>query len=166
MKCPHTTASGKPCKNDIIPGKNGCHHHQNMPTLYEKLGGIAGITLVVNDFSDNLLKNPIVGVNSKNPQLREWSRKMAETRMPFLKFMRSDWLASVSGGPYSFCSTKPGKDQFDLSKVHADLKITSEEFDEVARELGLSLDKYKIPSDLKNQVLSVFAAHKPQVVSG
>lgn len=80
--------------------------------------------------------------------------------------MRSDWLASISGGPYQFCSTKPGKDQFDLSNVHKNLKITSDEFDEVARELGLSLDKYKIPKDLKSQVLEVFAAHKSQVVNG
>lgn len=165
MKCPHTTSSGKRCKNSAIPGKSGCHKHQNQETLYDQLGGIAGITLVVNDFSDNLLKNPMVGVNSPNPQLREWSRKMSQTRMPFLKFMRSDWLASISGGPYDFCSTKPGKDQYDLSKVHQDLHITSQEFDEVAKELGLSLDKYHIPENLKIQVLEVFAAHKSQVVN-
>lgn len=164
MRCVHITASDRRCKNDAVPGKSGCHKHQDVPTLYEQLGGIEAITLVVNDFSDNLLKNPMVGVESKNPHLREWSRKMASTRMPFLKFMRSDWLASISGGPYEFCSTKPGENQYDLSKVHEHLHISSEEFDEVARELGKSLTKYKVPKPLQKQVLSVFAAHKPEVV--
>ena len=44
-------------------------------SLYERLGGIFAIALVVDHFSDAVVKNPIVGQKSKNPQLREWHTK-------------------------------------------------------------------------------------------
>ena len=41
-------------------------------SLYERLGGVFAIAAVVDHFSDAVVKNPIVGQQSKNPQLREW----------------------------------------------------------------------------------------------
>ena len=43
---------------------------------------------MVNHFSDAVVKNPIVGQKSKNPQLREWHTKNLGRR-PGLKFMRT-----------------------------------------------------------------------------
>lgn len=134
-------------------------------SLYERLGGIYSIAAVVDHFSDNLIKNPVVGVNSKNPQLRQWNRESLN-RLPGLKWMRTLWVASVSGGPYKFIATKTGKNQHDLSKAHEDLKITSEEFDEVAVELKKSLDHFNVPSKEQSEVLGAFSAHKQEVVSG
>jgi hemoglobin len=42
---------------------------------YEGLGGVFAIAAVVDHFSDAVVKNPIVGQNSKNPQLQEWHTK-------------------------------------------------------------------------------------------
>src|SRR5262245_27525278 len=56
-------------------------------SLYDRLGGVFAIAAVVDHFSDALVKNPIVGQKSKNPQLREWHTKNLE-RLPGLKFMR------------------------------------------------------------------------------
>ena len=36
-------------------------------SLYERLGGVFAIAAVVDHFSDAIVKNPIVGKNSKNP---------------------------------------------------------------------------------------------------
>ncbi|WP_246723676.1 hypothetical protein [Rhizobium sp. ARZ01] len=44
-------------------------------SLYERLGGVFVIAAVVDHFSDAVVKNPIVGQESKNPQLREWHTK-------------------------------------------------------------------------------------------
>jgi hemoglobin len=57
-------------------------------TLYDRLGGIFPIAAVVNDFSDALIVNPIVGIDSPNPFLRDWSRNKLD-RLPGLKFMRT-----------------------------------------------------------------------------
>jgi len=134
-------------------------------SLYERLGGIFAIAAVVNHFSDAVVKNPIVGQKSKNPQLRQWHTKNLE-RLPGLKFMRTLWVAEVSGGPYKFTATKPGKTALGLEEAHRDLKISPEEFDEVAAELGRSLDFAKVPKPEKAEVLAAFAAHKTEVTAG
>ena len=55
-------------------------------SLYERLGGVFAIAAVVDHFSDAVVKNPVVGQKSKNPQLREWHTKNLG-RLPGLKFM-------------------------------------------------------------------------------
>ena len=100
-------------------------------SLYERLGGVFAIAAVVDHFSDALVKNPIVGKNSKNPALRKWHRENLG-RLPGLKFMRTLWVCEVTGGPFKFSATKPGKIHLSLEEAHRDLKITPEEFDEAA----------------------------------
>jgi hemoglobin len=140
---------------------------QTMPekSLYERLGGVFAIAAVVDHFSDALVKNPIVGQNSKNPQLQEWHTKSLE-RLPGLKFMRTLWVSNVSGGPFQFAATKPGKTPLGLEEAHRDLRISPAEFDEVAAELGRTLDYFKVPQREKGEVLAAFAAHKDEVTAG
>jgi len=134
-------------------------------SLYERLGGIFAIAAVVNHFSDAVVKNPIVGQRSKNLQLREWHTKTLK-RLPGLKFMRTLWVAEVSGGPFKFTATKPGRTALGLEEAHRELKISPAEFDEVARELGRSLDFAKVPKREKGEVLAAFSAHRNEVTAG
>jgi len=134
-------------------------------SLYERLGGIFAIAAVVDHFSDAVVRNPIVGAGSKNPQLREWHTRNLG-RLPGLKFMRTLWVAQVSGGPYTFVATRPGATPLGLEEGHRKLRITPAEFDEVAAELGRSLDFAKVPPREKGEVLAAFAAHKGEVTAG
>ena len=134
-------------------------------SLYERLGGVFAIAAVVDHFSDDIVKNPIVGQESKNPQLREWHTKNLG-RLPGLKFMRTLWVCDVSGGPFQFTATKPGTTPLGLEEAHRDLRISPAEFDEVAAELGRTLDFFKIPEREKGEVLAAFAAHKDEVTAG
>lgn len=134
-------------------------------SLYDRLGGIFAIAEVVNHFSDALIKNPIVGKNSKNPALRNWHRNNLN-RLPGLKFMRTLWVAEVTGGPFKFSPTKPGSTPLGLENAHRDLKISPAEFDAVAAELGRTLDFAKVPAREKGEVLAAFAAHKSEVTAG
>jgi len=134
-------------------------------TLYERLGGVFAIAAVVDQFSDAIVKNPIVGQKSKNPQLREWHTKSLQ-RLPGLKFMRTLWVCDVSGGPLKFTATRPGATPLGLEEAHRNLRISPAEFDEVAAELGRSLDRFKVPRREKTEVLAAFAAHKSEVTAG
>lgn len=134
-------------------------------SLYERLGGVFAIAAVVDQFSDAIIENAMVGKLSKNPQLRQWSVEQPE-RLPGLKWMRTLWVCQVSGGPYQYIGTKPGRTQLSLEEGHRELKITSEEFDEVAAELARSLDMFKVPEREKSEVLGAFAAHKGEVIEG
>jgi len=87
-------------------------------------------------------------------------------RLPGLKFMRTLWVCEVTGGPFKFSPTKPGKTPLGLEEAHRDLHISPAEFDEVAAELGRSLDFAKVPAREKAEVLSAFAAHKDEVTAG
>lgn len=138
---------------------------QTEKSLYERLGGVFAIAQVVDHFSDALVKNPIVGRNSKNPALRNWHRNNL-SRLPGLKFMRTLWVCEVSGGPFKFSPTKPGSTPLGLENAHRDLKISPAEFDEVAAELGRTLDFAKVPAKEKGEVLAAFAAHKSEVTAG
>jgi hemoglobin len=134
-------------------------------SLYERLGGVFAIAAVVDHFSDAVVKNPIVGKTSKNPALKEWHTKNLG-RLPGLKFMRTLWVCEVTGGPFKFSPTRPGKTELGLEEAHRNLEISPEEFDEVAAELGRTLDFFKVPPREKGEVLAAFAAHKNEVTAG
>ena len=134
-------------------------------SLYERLGGVFAIAMVVDHFSDAVVQNPVVGKTSENPALRDWHTKNLN-RLPGLKFMRTLWVCEVAGGPFKFSATKRGKTHLGLEQAHRDLKISPKEFDEVAAELGRSLDFAKVPAREKGEVLAAFAAHKNEVTAG
>ena len=134
-------------------------------SLYERLGGVFAIAAVIDHFSDAVVQNPIVGQQSANPALREWHTNNLG-RLPGLKFMRTLWVCSVAGGPFEYTATRPGSTTVGLEEAHRDLQISPEEFDEVAAELGRTLDAVKVPEREKGEVLAAFAAHKSEVNEG
>ena len=160
----------------VLTGTNGAYAQADQKTkpenqakseksLYDRLGGVFAIAAVIDHFSDAVVKNPIVGQKSKNPQLREWHTKNLQ-RLPGLKFMRTLWVCNVSGGPFQFTATRPGATPLGLEEAHRNLKISPAEFDEVAAELGRTLDFAKVPKREKAEVLAAFAAHKDEVTAG
>ncbi len=120
-------------------------------TLYERLGGVNAIAMVVDRFSDQIVENPKLNVN---PALREWNKT---GQLPGLKFMRTLWICQQAGGPFEYTGRE-------LSDAHALLDIKSEEFDEVGAEIAAALDYFKVPEREKQEVLDVIVAHKPEVV--
>jgi hemoglobin len=134
-------------------------------SLYARLGGAFAIAAVVDQFSDAIVQNPIVGQRSENPALREWHTNNLG-RLPGLKFMRTLWVCDVAGGPMKYVGTKPGSTATGLEEAHRELKISPAEFDEVAAELARTLDSFQVPEQEKQEVLGAFAAHKDEVTEG
>ena len=120
-------------------------------SLYERIGGVNAIALVVDRFSDEVVKNPKLNVN---PALKEWN---ATGQLPGLKFMRTLWICKAAGGPFQYT----GKD---MHEAHENLHLTSEEFDEVGAEIGKALDHFKVPEREKQEVLAAIVARKSEVV--
>lgn len=52
-------------------------------SLYERLGGVNAVAMVVDRFSDEIVRNPKLNVN---PKLKEWNTK---GQLEGLKFMRT-----------------------------------------------------------------------------
>ena len=128
-------------------------------SLYDRLGGAYPIALVVNKFSDSLITNRIVGAGSDNPDLDHWHSEEYLTRLPGLKFMRTLWLCSLSGGPFVYS----GKS---LKDAHFHLHIKPFEFDAVAEALSNALDYYNVPMREHDEVMAAFVAQKSDVTAG
>src|SRR6478735_10547408 len=113
-------------------------------SLYERLGGAFAIAAVIDHFSDAVVRNPITGQGSNDPELDKWSRNNL-ARLPGLKFMRTLWVCDISGGPQVYAATEPGSTHLGLEEAHRELRITPDEFDEVAAELTRTLDHFGVP---------------------
>ena len=85
-------------------------------SLYDRLGGAFAIAAVIDHFSDAVVKNSIVGQESKNPALREWHTNNLG-RLPGLKFMRTLWVCNVAGGPFQYTATEPGSTALGLEEA-------------------------------------------------
>jgi hemoglobin len=121
-------------------------------SLYERLGGVNAIAMVVDRFSDQIVKNPKLNVN---PALQEWNES---GQLPGLKFMRALWLCQAAGGPFEYTGKK-------LGDAHKDLHITAEEFDEVGAEIASALDHFNVPEREKQEVLAAIVAQKADVIN-
>jgi hemoglobin len=124
-------------------------------SLYDRLGGIFAISAVVNRFSDEIITNPKLNVN---PALKAWNDNEAATRLPGLKFMRTIWIAALTGGPFTYTGLP-------LHDAHTRFSLTSEEFDEVGAEIVRALDFYGVPEREKSQLVDAYMLTKPDVVT-
>jgi hemoglobin len=120
-------------------------------SLYERLGGANAIAMVVDRFSDEIVRNPKLNVN---PALKQWN---GTGQLPGLKFMRTLWICEATGGPFRYTGR-------DLGTAHRDLHITAEDFDEVGAEIADALDHFDVPEREKQEVLAAIVARKTEVV--
>jgi hemoglobin len=121
-------------------------------SLYERLGGVNAIAMVVDRFSNAIIENPKL---QENPALREWNES---GQLAGLKFMRTLWACEVTGGPFQYT----GKE---LDEAHEHLHITSEEFDEVGAEIDRALDLFNVPEPEQQEFLAAIVARKDEVVN-
>jgi hemoglobin len=125
------------------------------PSLYDRLGGYFGIALVVNRFSDEIIKNPTL---NKNPALKEWNKTEAEARLPGLKFGRALWIAAAAGGPFVYTGLP-------LSEAHAEFNLTAEQFAEVGAEIVRALDFYEVPEREQQDLMAAYRTSMSDVVT-
>ncbi|MGH6627327.1 MAG: group I truncated hemoglobin [Burkholderiaceae bacterium] len=80
--------------------------------LYERLGGLKGITVVVDDFINRLVANKTL---NKNPAI-DAGRKNSPA--PYLKFQVSQLVCEASGGPckYTGLAMKPSHAHLNISE--------------------------------------------------
>ena len=124
-------------------------------TLYDRVGGIFAIAAVVDRFSDAIIVNPKL---NKNPALVEWNQRESGTRLAGLKFMRTLWVASLAGGPFSYTGLP-------LPTAHKRFSLTEEEFNEVGAEIVRALEFYGVPEAEKNELVNAYMKSRPQVVA-
>ena len=120
--------------------------------LYERLGGLKGITMVSDDFINRLVVNKTL---NQNPAINAGRRNSPP---PYLKFQVSQLLCEVSGGPCKYTG-------LGMKESHVHLNITRKEWDVMAGEFQQSLDKFRVPAAEQKELFSIVGTTMPDIVT-
>ena len=120
-------------------------------SLYERVGGLKGITVVVDDFVNRLVVDKTL---NKNPAI-DAGRKSAPA--PYLKFQVSQLVCEVTGGPCKYTGRA-------MKESHAHLNISEKEWDVMAKLFKKTLDKYKVPAGEQKELFEIVGKLKGDIV--
>ena len=120
-------------------------------TLYERLGGLKGITVVVDDFINRLVVNKTL---NKNPAINA-GRKSSPP--PYLKYQVSELVCQMTGGPCKYTGKA-------MKESHAHLNISEAEWNVMASEFKKSLDKFKVPAAEQKELFEIVGKTKGDIV--
>jgi hemoglobin len=113
-------------------------------TLYERLGGRAALTAVVDDAIVNVSADPRI------------SQRFANAG-PGLTSNLVDLLCLRAGGPCTYRG-------LDMSAAHEGMFIRDDEFDALVEDIAKSLDKFKVPPREKAESLAILRQMRNAIV--
>ena len=156
-----TNAAGAPAG-----GTNKAAQAEGKLALFDRLGGVPGISNIVVDFMPRALQDPRVnwqrnGVtrggfsfhSGKSVAWIDTPENVARLRKHLVQF-----LALATGGPAHY-------DGKEIKSVHADMHISNPEFDAVIGDLKASLDKLQIPNKEQKELLAIVESTRPEIVT-
>lgn len=114
-------------------------------SLYERLGGEAAISAVVDDFAQRVLADERV------------NKKFARSDAPRLLFHLKEQVCAVTGGPCKYTG-RP------MTETHRNMKVTEGEFGALVEDLVATLNKFNVPEKEKGELLSLLGPLKSQIV--
>jgi len=119
-------------------------------TIYEKLGGAEGISVIVDD---------IVEEHIKNDHIKHYFIPLKENPEYFNQFKQhvKDFLASGTGGKEEY----KGRD---MSSTHKGLNLSEADFLHAIDDILLVLDTHKIDRNSRNEILATLYSMKWSVI--
>src|SRR6266852_1091536 len=123
----------------------------DLPSLYDRLGGVYSIATVVNDFIDRIMVDPRLNAN---PLVDE-----AHHRVPpaGFKYLVTEMVCWATGGPQTYT----GKSMADS---HKNLKITSKEWEAFLDDFQQTLDKFKVPGKEQAELKAIVNSTRSDIV--
>lgn len=148
-------AAGANKEGEKAPGK---------VSLFERLGGDAGITKIVDDFMPRAMQDPRVnwdrsGVKSGNflhHVSAQWNP--SATNVAKLKQHMVEFFSLATGGPSHYTGR-------DIQSAHANMKISNPEFDAAVGDLKASLDRLQVPNQEQKELLAIVESTRAQIVT-
>ena len=125
---------------------------QTPASLYDRLGGVYGISAVVDEFIDKLVSDSVITAN------QNVVAAMQRINKPGLKYLVTEMVCQASGGPQKY-SGRSMKDS------HAALNISELEWAQSVKIFVEVLDKFKVPEKEKNELLAIVSSTKADIVT-
>lgn len=118
-------------------------------SLYDQLGGLAGISAVMNDFVGNL---------AGDDRINEFFVNLPPLRLARLKELLIQQVANASGGPVEYTGG-------DMASVHAGKGITMDDFNALVEDLVAALDNNGVSARAKQALLGALAPMAADIVT-
>ena len=122
-----------------------------VPSLYERLGGVYSIATVVDDFIDRVMDDPRLNAN---PLVDEAHHRVSRSGF---KYLVTEMVCWATGGPQKYS----GRSMHDS---HAHLKITAEEWESFLDDFQQTLDKFAVPAAEQAELFAIVQCTKPDIV--
>lgn len=106
---------------------------QEQSSLYERLGGVYSIAVVVDDFVDRVMADPRLNAN---PAVNEAHHKVPPAGF---KYLVTEMVCWASGGPQKYTGRS-------MAESHRHLNITPQEWDAFMDDFQQTVDKFKVPA--------------------
>ncbi|MCB0528952.1 MAG: group 1 truncated hemoglobin [Lewinellaceae bacterium] len=120
------------------------------PTLYERLGGVDAIALVVDKFLANVVADDAIN-----------ARFAATVADPFrTQLLRNNLIDQICAGTGGPCQYK-GKT---MLEAHTGMNITDAEFNALVGDLVAALDFYNVPQQEQDELLAILGPMKSDIV--
>jgi hemoglobin len=116
-------------------------------SLYERLGGLDAISAVVDEFIK------IAGADGRiNKKFARTAQNGARVRLHFI-----EQICMLTGGPCKYTGDS-------MKKAHHNMGLTEGEWNAGVEDLTKALDKFNVPAQEKNDLLTALAQFKKEIV--
>ena len=123
----------------------GCAGLPAETTLYDRLGGVRVIYVIVDDF---------VGRVTTDTRI---SRFFKDSNLPLIREQLTQLVCQVSSGPCTYLGA-------DMKAAHSGMSISKADFDAVAEDLTVSLDKFNVAPREKSELLAILGGMRTDIV--
>ena len=124
---------------------------QKQESLYDRLGGLAPISVVVSDFIDALVPDAVLNANPAIDAARK------RVPAPYLKYHVTAMVCQATGGPCQYHGRG-------MKESHAHLNITEREWDRMVILFKEVLAKHKVPAKETQELLEIVGSTKADIV--
>lgn len=122
-------------------------------SLYERLGGLMPISVVVSDFLDALIPDPRLNQNPAIDAARE------RVPAPYLKYHVTAFVCKATGGPCGY--TGRG-----MEESHAHLNITAGEWERMVTIFKEVLETHNVPDRESRELVELLGSTREAIVTG
>jgi hemoglobin len=124
---------------------------QAQSTLYDRLGGVYNIAVVINDLIDRVMTDARLNAN---PRVDEAHHRVSPAGF---KYYVTELLCEAAGGPQKYSGRTMGDS-------HRHLMITDEEWAAFMDDLQKALDKFEVPQPEQDEVTAIVESTKEAIV--
>lgn len=124
---------------------------EEQESLYDRLGGLAPISVVVSDFIDALVPDEVLNENPAIDAARQ------SVPAPYLKYHVTALVCQATGGPCEYHGRA-------MKESHAHLNITESEWDRMVTIFKEVLAKHLVPATETQELLDIVDSTKADIV--